>query len=83
MLTAIPALQISFFTWHMLSCVATSVVSAATIDYYPTSNRAMAISISLMFGRLGSVVGSNMVAFLLDDYCESTFYLSGSVLLGK
>lgn len=41
----------------------------------------MALSISLMFGRLGGVAGSNSVALLLDNYCKLTFYLSGSVLL--
>lgn len=43
----------------------------------------MAICISLMFGRLGSVVGSNVVALLLDDHCESVFYLSGTTVIGK
>lgn len=41
------------------------------------------MSISLMFGRIGSVFGSNAAAFLLDDHCEVTFYLSGSILLGE
>lgn len=41
------------------------------------------MSISLMFGRLGAVAGSNFTAILLDDHCEIVFYLAGSVLLGK
>lgn len=41
----------------------------------------MAMSVSLMFGRLGSVLGSYTAALLLDDYCEITFYLSGSILI--
>lgn len=45
--------------------------------------RAMAISISVMFGRLGVVIGANTVAFLIDDHCETTFYLAGSILIGK
>lgn len=43
----------------------------------------MALSISLMFGRLGGVAGSNAAALLLDNYCEATFYISGASLLGK
>lgn len=43
----------------------------------------MAVSISLMFGRLGGVAGSNTVAFLLDNQCETSFYLGGSLLLGN
>lgn len=43
----------------------------------------MALSISYMFARLGGVTGSNAAAFLLDNYCEVTFYLSGTVLIGN
>lgn len=43
----------------------------------------MAISLSTMFGRLGGVAGTNTVAFLLNNYCESTFYLSGLILIGN
>lgn len=46
-------------------------------------NRAMALCISLMFGRLGGIVGSNLVALLLDSHCEMAFYLAGTSLLGK
>lgn len=42
----------------------------------------MAVCISLMFGRLGSVVGANTAAVLLDNHCETVFYLSGSTLIG-
>ena len=40
----------------------------------------MAISISLMCGRLGSVVGSNFVGLLLDSYCSATFAFSATLL---
>lgn len=43
----------------------------------------MAVSISLMFGRLGGVAGSNLTAILLDASCENAFYLPGCSLLGK
>lgn len=45
--------------------------------------RAMALSISLMFARLGGVIGSNTTSYLLENSCETTFYLSGSILLGE
>ena len=44
-------------------------------------DRAMAVSISAMFGRLGGAVGSNTAALLLDYHCEAAFYLSGSILI--
>lgn len=40
----------------------------------------MAVCISLMFGRLGSVFGSNLVGLLLDSHCQVTFALSGITL---
>lgn len=50
---------------------------------FSTSNRATSICVALMFGRLGSVIGSNVSAILLNSYCEGAFYLSGSTLIGK
>lgn len=66
----------------LLACgLAINVVSASTIEIYPTSMRAMAVCISLMCGRLGSVFGSNLVGLLLDSHCQITFALSGVTLL--
>lgn len=45
--------------------------------------RGMAICIALMFSRLGSVFGANGSAILLDDHCETVFYVSGLTLLGN
>lgn len=41
----------------------------------------MAICISLMMGRIGSVVGSNLVALTLESHCEATFWASGLSLI--
>lgn len=43
-------------------------------------HRAMAVSISLMFARLGGVSGSTVAALLLDNNCEMAFYLSGGIV---
>lgn len=40
------------------------------------------MSIALLFGRIGSVVGSNAFAYLLNTNCEVAFYLSGSSVMG-
>ncbi|XP_055587481.1 synaptic vesicle glycoprotein 2B-like [Uranotaenia lowii] len=73
-------------TWMYLILLACgyciSIVSAVTVELFPTNLRAMAVCISLMFGRLGSVAGANMVGFLLDTQCEVTFWISGVSLLG-
>lgn len=43
----------------------------------------MAVNMTLMAGRLGGIVGSNITAILLDDYCEYAFYLPGSMAAGE
>lgn len=43
----------------------------------------MAVSVALMFGRLGSIVGSSAVGLLLDVNCTATFYLYTCFIIGK
>ncbi|XP_041780215.1 synaptic vesicle glycoprotein 2B-like [Anopheles merus] len=78
----LPLLAIWFYLILLTCGFCISVVNACTIDLYPTNLRAMAVCISLMFGRLGSIVGSNLVGFLLDTHCELTFWISGLLLVG-
>lgn len=40
----------------------------------------MAVNISMMFGRIGSVMGTNVVGFTLDDYCATTFTISATLM---
>lgn len=41
----------------------------------------MAICVSLMMGRIGSVVGTNIVGAFLATNCEETFYVSCIALM--
>lgn len=41
----------------------------------------MAVCIALMVGRLGSVVGSNMLGILLEEHCEVTFGIASVLLI--
>nr|CAD7607208.1 unnamed protein product [Timema genevievae] len=68
-----------------LSSTCISVVSTAAIELFPTHLRAMAMCISLMMGRLGTMVASLMVGLLLELNCASVFFtLAGIILfLGK
>ena len=43
----------------------------------------MALCLILMTGRLGAMVGSNLVAFLLIYNCDLIFVLLGGLLLGE
>ncbi|XP_055309491.1 synaptic vesicle glycoprotein 2B-like isoform X2 [Sitodiplosis mosellana] len=75
--TDIPVVQIYSFIALMCAGIAVNIVNSATVELYPTALRAMAICISLMFGRMGCVFGSFTAALLLDNHCEAAFYLSG------
>lgn len=75
-----PALSIYLYIILLACGLAINVVNTSTIELYPTNLRAMAVCISLMFGRLGSVFGSNLVGLLLDSHCQVTFALSGATL---
>lgn len=66
----------------LLCCGLTiAVVNAATVDLYPTNLRAMAICLSLMSGRAGSVVGSYIVGIFIENNCNATFIGSGTSLI--
>ncbi|XP_063703610.1 synaptic vesicle glycoprotein 2B-like [Culicoides brevitarsis] len=58
-----------------------AVVNAATVDLYPTNLRAMAICLSLMSGRAGSVIGSYVVGIFIETSCSATFIGSGTSLI--
>ncbi|XP_052865707.1 synaptic vesicle glycoprotein 2B-like [Anopheles cruzii] len=77
----LPLLAIWFYLILLTCGFCISVVNACTVDLFPTNLRAMAVCISLMFGRLGSVVGANIVGILLDSHCELTFWISGVSLI--
>ncbi|CAG9805510.1 unnamed protein product [Chironomus riparius] len=66
----------------LLACgLSVNVITGSTLELFPTSLRAMAVSLSLMCGRLGSVFGSNVVGLMLDKYCEYAFLYSGTTLI--
>ncbi|XP_004929455.2 putative transporter SVOPL [Bombyx mori] len=56
-------------------------VNAYAVEIFPTQLRGMAVSLSMMLGRTGSVVGTNVAGILLRAACEATFYLFGGLLL--
>lgn len=45
--------------------------------------RAMAVCISFLIGRIGCMFGSNLTGLLLENHCETAFYISGTLLIGK
>lgn len=58
------------------------VVNAAVVDLYPTKMRGMAICMVMLSGRIGSILASFLVGYLLIWNCQVTFILFGVSLIG-
>ncbi|XP_017965075.1 synaptic vesicle 2-related protein [Drosophila navojoa] len=50
------------------------LVSTIAMDFYPTQINAMGMCFIMMVGRLGAVVGSNVLGNLLFSSCDATFW---------
>ncbi|XP_052131892.1 synaptic vesicle glycoprotein 2C-like isoform X1 [Frankliniella occidentalis] len=77
--------SLGFLVLACIVCAVTemciSLFSSVAVEMFPTHLRAMAVSLSLMFGRLGSIVGNLMFGSLLETSCPATFYALGGVLI--
>ncbi|XP_067013217.2 synaptic vesicle glycoprotein 2B [Anabrus simplex] len=65
-----------------LSTMCVSVVNSIVVDLFPTQLRAMAVCLSLMCGRLGTIVGSLVVGQLLELSCGAVFFVLSGIILG-
>ncbi|XP_018800129.1 PREDICTED: synaptic vesicle glycoprotein 2A-like [Bactrocera latifrons] len=70
-----PVIAAYLYVLFFVVGVAIIVLNAITIDLYPTHLRAMAACISLMVGRVGSIVGANVAGALMGQHCEWNFYI--------
>ncbi|KAL1397239.1 hypothetical protein pipiens_009904 [Culex pipiens pipiens] len=77
----VPLASMWLYMVMLLCSFSVSVVSAVTVDLFPTNLRAMALGISTMCGRIGGVFGTNLNGLLLDSHCELTFGIASVVLL--
>ncbi|XP_055914727.1 synaptic vesicle glycoprotein 2B-like [Eupeodes corollae] len=75
-IVAVYALQV----W-LVCGLGTTVLSSITVDIFPTNLRAMAICISLMCGRIGSVSGTNVIGALLENHCQAGLLTAGIALV--
>ncbi|KAM3956102.1 synaptic vesicle glycoprotein 2B-like [Aphomia sociella] len=55
------------------------ILSTFSVDLFPTYVKAMAVSLTLMVGRGSAFFGINIVKYLIDSHCETTFYIFGSI----
>lgn len=73
-------LAISIF----LLCAPTiTAINAIVVELYPTQIRGMALAISLMFGRLGGMTGTNVAGPLMYTACDYMFYIFGAIHIRK
>lgn len=61
--------------------VAGSVVNAYTAEIFTTQYRVMALTVSLIFGRLGGVAGAVTIGYLLETHCDVMLTIP-AVLMG-
>ncbi|XP_004529668.1 organic cation/carnitine transporter 7 [Ceratitis capitata] len=70
----VPLLAIYLFVIELCCGLGITVVNAIVVEIFPTNLRAMAVCISLMIGRIGSVTGSNILGVLIETHCELALY---------
>ncbi|KAG5683090.1 hypothetical protein PVAND_012393 [Polypedilum vanderplanki] len=80
MFVEIPHISMYIYLILLMAGLNMSVVNTSTIELFPTNLRAMAVSISMMVGRIGSVIGSNFVGLAIKNYCTYT-WIPPAVLL--
>lgn len=58
-----------------------SVVNATIAELFPTQYRVMALTISLISGRLGGVSGALFIGYMIEGHCDKMFMVP-AVLMG-
>lgn len=91
-ISAIACVAVNFFTGYypivvsfilfLGCCITANIIFAVGVNLFPTTQRGMATSFILMFGRLGSFIGGSIVGVLLENSCTSIFYLNATLLIG-
>ncbi|KAG6448247.1 hypothetical protein O3G_MSEX005358 [Manduca sexta] len=74
-------LAVVLFAVFQMSGACIGLMNAVAVELFPTKFRAMAICLSMMMGRVGSMVGSNLIGMFLETNCGAGFYLFGGILI--
>lgn len=69
------------YLWLLVSGVNSNLLNTVSYDLFPTNLRSMAISTTMLFGRVGGLVGGNVTSILLEKSCNWTFGISGILLI--
>uniref|UniRef100_A0A1B6KRD4 Major facilitator superfamily (MFS) profile domain-containing protein n=1 Tax=Graphocephala atropunctata TaxID=36148 RepID=A0A1B6KRD4_9HEMI len=64
----------------ILAGICYNVLSSILIELFPTYIRAMAVSINMICGRLGAIIGSQVFSLMIDSECSLLFRLIAGTL---
>ncbi|XP_020295675.1 synaptic vesicle glycoprotein 2B-like isoform X2 [Pseudomyrmex gracilis] len=64
-----------------MSSIGGATVTNVIVDNFPTCLRTMAVSITMMMGRIGAVIGNLLFPVLFDISCLGPFIMIGSACL--
>ncbi|KAM3956301.1 synaptic vesicle glycoprotein 2A [Aphomia sociella] len=74
-------LAVVLFAIFQMSGACIGLMTAVAVDMFPTKYRAMALCLSMMMGRVGSMLGSNLIGVFLQTNCGASFYLFGGIII--
>ena len=60
-----------------------SIMQTISVDIFPTAFRSVALSLTMMCGRIASMVGNLIFPVLLDLGCNVVFFFIGAILMSK
>ncbi|KAL4702821.1 hypothetical protein ACJJTC_003979 [Scirpophaga incertulas] len=76
-------LGVIMFAIFQMSGACIGLMNSVSVDLFPTKYRGMAVCLSMMMGRVGSMVGSNIIGLFLQKNCGSSFYVFGGTLVAN
>ncbi|KAM7351024.1 uncharacterized protein ACRADG_003997 [Cochliomyia hominivorax] len=79
--TSTTGVLILFCLLILLPGLTISIMCGAMVDLVPTHLRGKAVSLGFTLGRLGVIVASNLIAAMLEPYCNGLFGLIIATLL--
>ncbi|XP_055383192.1 synaptic vesicle glycoprotein 2B-like [Condylostylus longicornis] len=57
------------------------ITNTISMEYYPTNINAMGMCLIMMIGRIGAIVGSNIIGLILNSNCEFLYMMYGALII--
>ncbi|BFF91687.1 synaptic vesicle glycoprotein 2B-like [Drosophila madeirensis] len=74
------AVLVLFCLYILLPGLSISIMLGAIVDLVPTHLRGKAVSFCMSLGRLGIIAATNLMGFMLQPYCNTTFAICNFIL---